>query len=137
MNKFYSEKEELLPKRSTKDSAGYDFISPIDFVIPAHKSSEIVDSEVSVQLDSNKVLLLFVRSSWGIKHGITLSNSTGIIDADFYPNTIKFKFRNDSDEDFAVKAGDKIAQGIIMLFIKTDDDIANNKRDGGIGSTGK
>lgn len=137
MNKFYSEKEELLPKRSTKDSAGYDFISPIAFVIPAHGSSEIIESEVSVQLDSNKVLLLFVRSSWGIKHGITLSNSTGIIDADFYPNTIKFKFRNDNDEDFAVKAGDKIAQGIIMPFIKTDDDIANNKRDGGIGSTGK
>lgn len=137
MNKFYSEKEELLPKRSTKDSAGYDFISPVDFIIPAHGSSEMINGEVSVQLDSNKVLLIFVRSSWGIKYGITLSNSTGIIDADFYPNTIKFKFRNDSDEDFAVKAGDKIAQGIIMPFIKTDDDVSNNKRDGGIGSTGK
>ena len=137
MNKFYSADEKLIPHRSTKDSAGYDFISPIDFIIPSHSVSDVIDGKVSVNLDSNKVLLIFVRSSFGFKHGITLTNGTGIIDADFFPNTIKFKFRNDSDEDFVVKAGDKIAQGVIVSFFKTQDDVATAERKGGIGSTGK
>ena len=139
MNKFHTENGSLKPMRATLFSAGYDFVSPVDFTIPAHGVSEIVDGQVSIELDPWCVLLVFVRSSWGFKHGITLVNGTGVIDADFYPNTIKFKFRNDSDEDFKVRKGDRIAQGIILEYRKTDDDSAIScvSRDGGIGSTGE
>ena len=140
MDRFHAKKEELTPRRATAFSAGYDFVSPTDFTIPAHGTSEVIDGEVSVELESWDVLLVFVRSSWGFKHGITLVNGTGVIDADFYPNTIKFKFRNDSDEDFEVHKGDRIAQGIIFRYgvVEGDADYAVKvNRTGGIGSTGE
>lgn len=136
MIKFHSEKEELMPRRSTSGSAGYDFISPVDIVIPAHGEG-LIESEVSIELDKDKVLLLFVRSSYGFKYGVTLSNGTGVIDSDFYPNTMKCKLRNDSDKDLIIKKGDKYMQGVIVQYFVTDDDDATGVRTGGIGSTGK
>lgn len=138
MNKFVTEKEELLPKRSTKYSAGYDFKSPVDFVVPAHSESNVIDCEVSIQLDSDKVLMLYTRSGNGIKYGITLKNNTGIIDADYFPNTIKTVLVNNSDKDFIVHKGDRIMQGLIMQYFVTDDEeIVDKERTSGFGSTGK
>lgn len=136
MIKFHAENEELLPKRSTSGSAGYDFMSPVDIVVPAHGEA-LIESKVSIELDKDKVLLLFVRSSYGFKHGITLSNGTGIIDSDFYPNTMRCKLRNDSDVDFKISKGDKYMQGVIVKYFVTDDDDTTEIRTGGIGSTGK
>lgn len=136
MIKFHTEKEELMPVRSTTGSAGYDFISPADCVVPAHGET-LIESEVSIELDKDKVLLLFVRSSYGFKYGVTLSNGTGVIDSDFFPNTMKCKLRNDSDNDLIIKKGDKYMQGVIVQYFITDDDNATGIRQGGIGSTGK
>lgn len=136
MIKFHTEKEELMPVRSTTGSAGYDFIAPSDYVVPAH-GEKLIESEVSIELDKDKVLLLFVRSSYGFKHGVTLSNGTGIIDSNFYPNTMKCKLKNDSDTDLIIKKGDKYMQGIVMSYFIADDDNATGVRTGGIGSTGK
>ncbi len=136
MVKFHAKENELLPIRSTKGSAGYDFIAPADYVVPAHGEC-LIESGVSIELDSDKVLLLFVRSSYGFKYGVTLSNGTGVIDSDFYPNTMKCKLRNDSDNDLIIKKGDKYMQGVIVKYYTADDDNATGVRTGGIGSTGK
>ena len=135
MIKFHTENEELMPRRSTSGSAGYDFIAPADYVVPAHGEC-LIESNVSIELDKDKVLLLFVRSSYGFKYGVTLSNGTGVIDSDFYPNTMKCKLRNDSDNDLVIKKGDKYMQGVIVQYYVTDDDNATGIRNGGIGSTG-
>lgn len=136
MIKFHTENEELMPRRSTSGSAGYDFISPDRYVVLAHGEC-LIESNVSIELDKDKVLLLFVRSSYGFKYGITLSNGTGIIDSDFYPNTMKCKLRNDSDKDFVIEKGDKYMQGVIVQYFVADDDNTTAVRTGGIGSTGK
>lgn len=136
MIKFHAENPELLPKRSTTGSAGYDFIAPADYVVPAHGEC-LIESKVSVELDNDKVLLLFVRSSYGFKYGVTLSNGTGIIDSDFFSETMKCKLRNDSDKDLIIHKGDKYMQGVIVKYFTTDDDDATGVRTGGIGSTGK
>lgn len=136
MNKFHSEHSELLPKRSTKKSAGYDFIAPDDYVVPAH-SSVVIDTKISVEVDEDLALFLFPRSSYGFKYDVVLANTVGIIDADFYPNVILCKLRNHSDSDLHIKKGDKFAQGIFMQYFKTIDDDADGVRTGGIGSTGK
>lgn len=136
MIKFYANNKDLKPRRSTSGSAGYDFIAPDRYVVPAHGEC-LIETEVSIELDKDKVLLLFARSSYGFKHGITLSNGTGIIDSDFFPNTMKCKLRNDSDKDFVIEKGDKYMQGIITKYYLTDDDNTTQERTGGIGSTGK
>lgn len=135
MNRFACNSD-LKPRRATKYSAAYDFISPADFVVPSHGEC-LIETGVAVELDDDKVLMLFVRSSYGFKYGITLSNGTGIIDKDFYPNTMKCKLRNDSDKDFIIHKGDHYMQGIIINYFKTIDDNTETVRTGGIGSTGK
>lgn len=136
-NRFYPEKMWLRPTRATPGSAGYDFVAPKDFIVPAHGVSETIDTGVTVYLKSGFVLMCYARSSFGFKHGVTLANGTGIIDSDFFPNTIKCKLRNDSDEDFAIRRGDKFMQGIFMNYsIENGEDTSRmTLRKGGIGST--
>lgn len=138
MNKLVTKNKELEPKRSTLGSAGYDFFAPYDFVVPAHGLSPIIDSEVAVKLDKGYVFLCYVRSSFGFKYNTTLANGTGIIDSDFYPNTIKCILKNDSDMDLIVHKGDKYMQGVLMLYSTFEnEEEPTTKRTGGIGSTGK
>lgn len=137
MNRFVVENPDLMPRRATTRSAGYDFIAPKDYVVPAHGTC-LIESEVAVELDPDKVLLLFVRSSYGFKYGVTLANGTGVIDSDFYPNTMKCKLKNDSDQDLIIKAGDHYMQGMITSYFLVDNEIPpTDARVSGIGSTGK
>ena len=137
MNKFYAVNKSLVPKRATIDSAGYDFFAPHDFIVPAHGTSDCIDSGVSIKLDDDKVLMCYVRSSYGFKHNTRLINGTGVVDAGYFPNTIKCILKNDSDEDLVVHQGDRYMQGVIMQFFKVDDEEeVTTIRNGGLGSTG-
>ena len=73
----------LKPHRSTKYSAGYDFISPIDIIIPAHGMAKI-PTGIKAQMNEDEVLSIYPRSSIGFKTGIRLSNTIGIVDAKRY-----------------------------------------------------
>ena len=78
----------------------------------------------------------------GIKNNIRLCNQVGIIDADYYNNPqneghIWICLKNEGITDFVIEKGSAIAQGIFSKYYICDDDISENKRIGGIGSTGK
>ena len=82
------------------------------------------------------------RSSWGFKKKISIPNSVGVIDSDYYGNAdndgnIAFAFTNHGSEPLQVNVGDKIGQGIFLPFLLTDDDKADGERVGGMGSTGE
>lgn len=86
------------------------------------------------------MLLLFVRSSIGIKKHITLANGTGVIDADYYNNPdnegeIMLALTNNGNEFWEAYPRDRIAQGVFVKYAVTDDDTADGDRKGGIGST--
>lgn len=73
---------------------------------------------------------------------MTLINSVGIIDADYYDNednggNIGVKFYNSSDTDYVIKAGERMMQGIFAPYRTVDNDKACAARTGGIGSTGE
>lgn len=73
---------------------------------------------------------------------MTLINSVGIIDADYYDNednggNIGVKFYNSSDTDYVIKAGERMMQGIFSPYRTVDNDKACATRTGGIGSTGE
>lgn len=128
-----------IPTRATKDSAGYDFVSPTDAFIPRH-SNYIIRTGIRVKMDINTVLLILPRSSMGIKKGITLANTCAVIDADYYgadnEGHILICLRNNSDTDVRINSGERIAQGIFLTYGITKDDTADHVRTGGIGSTG-
>lgn len=131
-----------LPTRADKGSAGYDFYSPIDFEIKPGET-KIIPTDVKAKMLTNEVLLLFVRSSIGIKKHIVLANGTGVIDSTYYSNpdndgNICGAFTNLGTETQVFKAGDRIMQGVFLEYLTTvDDKPLNAERTGGIGSTGK
>ena len=134
--------DHLKPHRSTKYSAGYDFISPIEIIVPAHEMAKI-PTGIKAAMNDDEILYIYPRSSIGFKTGIRLSNTVGIVDADYYNNPdneghIFIKFFNPTDKDYQIHIGDKIAQGIFAKYLVVDDEEEiKTERSGGLGSTGK
>lgn len=129
-----------LPKRATKNACAYDFFAPVDACVFPH-SSLMIWTDVKAHIPSKYMLMLNVRSSMG-KYNVRLANTSGWIDSDYRNNldndgNIGIFLRNDSDEDFAIHKGDRIAQGMIVKYYTMDDDEADAARTGGFGSTGK
>lgn len=131
-----------LPKRATKQSAGYDFYAPIDITMNPNEVL-LIPSGIRAKIDDGYVLMLFPRSSLGFKYRMQLNNTVGVIDADYYnaenEGHIMCKFMNDSRDgkQLHVEAGQGMVQGIFMSFGITVDDDADQVRTGGIGSTTK
>lgn len=128
------------PQRATVLSAGYDICTPVDILLPARSAGKF-PTGLRVIMNDDEVLLIHIRSSIGAKHGVRISNSTGIIDADYSQaqneGHMWLFLHNDSDKDFVAKSGDRLCQGIFSKYFVTDDDVAVDSRVGGVGSTGK
>ena len=155
-----------MPARKTMYSAGYDFVVAEDVIIPAyedvfdefldadeiedmdlydpfsleeaakwykkyHAKPTLVSTGMKCHLDNDQYLQLSVRSSCPLKHWLILANGVGIIDGEIF-----FQIINLSPVPVYLKRGDRIGQGIIMKYDRTDDDKVNTIRTGGMGSTG-
>ena len=131
-----------LPKRATKGSAGYDFYSPIDIVLPPNKTVKI-PTGIRVEIEEGWVLKLYPRSGLGFKFRLQLNNTVGIIDQDYFYSDneghIFAKLTNDTNEDkiVSLKKGEGFVQGIFVEYGITVDDDAEGIRNGGFGSTTK
>ena len=137
---FYDSIE--LPKRSTKNSAGYDIKSIEDGIIKPGEA-KVFRTGLKVCMNPDEVLNIYSRSSQGYKYNVCLMNSVGVIDSDYYNNPdneghFSVKLVNFGDKDYEVKIGDKIGQGVFMKYLTVDDEEEiENSRNGGLGSTGK
>nr|CAI9751353.1 dUTPase [uncultured phage]CAI9752239.1 dUTPase [uncultured phage] len=137
-----------LPKRATKYSAGYDFYAPCDIVLSPGGVMKM-PTGIRVELDSDKMLLCVPRSGLGFKYGLELTNTVGIIDADYSSSSneghiwVKLRYPGYYDYDNAcslltIKKGEAMFQGIILPYYKVDDDnTVEEVRNGGFGSTTK
>ena len=131
-----------IPKRSTKYSAGYDLRSLEDYILKPNESHAF-KTGLKVSMNENEVFMIFDRSSVGFKYDVCLSNSVGIIDADYYNNKdneghMSVKLINHGTKDYEIKKGDRIAQGIFLNYLCVDDEEEiKSERKGGIGSTNK
>lgn len=131
-----------LPKRSTKNSAGYDIASLEEYILKPGEAHIFVTG-LKVTMNSDEVLYLYGRSSFGYKYNITLANSVGVIDSDFYNNIdneghFKVKLINHGEKEVKINIGDRIAQGVFMKYLIVDNEEKIIKeRKGGLGSTDK
>lgn len=124
-----------LPVRATKGSAGYDIrVTNGDTILPGE--TVVFHTGLKVTMEPDEVLLIFPRSSIGIKRQLMLSNTTGVIDSD-YTDEIHMALTNFGDEPQEIKSGEKVAQGVFMKYLTTSYDNATEERKGGIGSTGE
>jgi len=139
--KGYEKANVVLPERKTKFSAGYDISSLYDLDINPGEI-KLVKTGLKVCMNPNEVLKVYPRSSLGVKKGLMLANSVGIIDADYYSNPdndghIMIALYNFSSIPAHIESGERIAQGIFNEYLVTDNDIATKVRKGGFGSTNK
>lgn len=130
---------DLLPKRSTQHSAGYDFVAAETITIEPG-AIKLVPTNVKAYMQEGEVLYLYDRSSNPRKRGIVLSNSVGVIDKDYYGNpdndgNIHAQFTNITNDVVTIEKGTAMMQGVFMPFLLADDDNASGVRVGGFGST--
>lgn len=131
-----------LPQRGDSRSAGYDFYAPCDIIIKPNERV-LVFSDVKAYMQEDEVLMLYVRSSIGIKKGLVLSNGTGIIDSSYYNNpsndgNIGIALYNTTEKIVRIEKGERIIQGIFMKYLTVDNDmVLHQERIGGIGSSNR
>ena len=132
----------IIPKRSTKFSAGYDFYMPYDLTV---KKNEVVliPTGIKAKLNSDEFLGIYIRSSLGFKYNLRMCNQVGIIDSDYYNNPsneghIFVKLKNEGNNDIILKKYDRYVQGIIQKYYIVDNEKEiEDIRVGGIGSSGR
>ncbi|WP_029477448.1 dCTP deaminase domain-containing protein [Deinococcus frigens] len=131
-----------LPSRGSRHSAGYDLHTPVGFTLMPGARAVIVTDLKSYMLP-DEVLSVYPRSSVGLR-GVMLTNTVGIVDADYYANAsndgnIRLSFHNIGPEAFTAQAGDRIAQAIFTKYLLADGDgfAAGPERLGGQGHTGR
>ncbi len=129
---------ELIPVYSHPGDAGADLRSSVDAVIPA-RGKHLISTGICLKLPPGHVGLIWSRSGLAVKH--SLDCGAGVIDSE-YRGEIKVLLFNHSDQDYAIKRGDRFAQLIVQKFEKIDfipvDSLEDTARGGnGFGSTGK
>ena len=129
-----------MPLRGTGSSAGYDFSSPIYFILkPGEK--KVVPTGIKASMNRDEALMIYVRSSVGFKYNVRLTNQVGVIDSDYYNNDsneghIMISFQNHGEKDWVVDQKNKrVAQGVFAKYYTVRKELNNKKRKGGIGST--
>ncbi|MBR2577377.1 MAG: dUTP diphosphatase [Erysipelotrichaceae bacterium] len=133
---FYD--EIILPKRATAGSAGYDFSCPVDITIRPGEMVK-VPSGIRCFIEEGYVLNIYPRSSLGFKYQLTLANTTGIIDADYYnalnEGHIIVALVNRGNRDIVIRKGDRFVQGIFLRFYTAEEEEVTGIRKGGFGSS--
>ena len=128
-----------LPKRATKGSAGYDFVCPIDIEIKPNEMIKI-PTGIRCYMEQGYVLNIYPRSSLGMKYQMYLTNTTGIIDSDYYnaknEGHIIVSIVNKGDKILKINKGERFVQGIFLKYYTVIEEEVLDQRNGGFGSTG-
>ncbi len=128
------------PSRAHPDDAGLDLCAAEDVRIPP-LGRALVGTGVRVALPAGTFGMVSPRSGMAVRHGVTVLNGPGIVDAG-YRGEIRVPLHNtDPEETFAVRRGDRIAQLVVVPFVaptlrEVDDLDATARAAGGFGSSG-
>ncbi|MBE5034498.1 dUTP diphosphatase [Gallalistipes aquisgranensis] len=131
-----------LPRYETPSSAGMDVRADLAGAIvlkPLERT--LVPTGLYVELPEGYEMQIRPRSGLAIKHGLTLLNTPGTIDAD-YRGEIKIIVANLSSEPYELKPGERIAQMVVSRFTQVEwepvQELSQTERGaGGFGHTGK
>lgn len=140
----------IMPTQGSMFSMGIDFFMPYNATILPHNMIKIptgirwVCEEWdwdATDNDREYGMLIVPRSSIGVKFGLRLANTVGVIDADYCESDneghIMLFFENTTDDTVTLPKGKAIAQGIITNYIIPVEASNFIKRNGGFGSTDK
>jgi dUTP pyrophosphatase len=129
-----------LPSYAKAGDAGADLATRIDFTInPGERM--LVPTGISIALPNGYVALVHPRSGLAIKHGISMVNTPGTVDAGYRGELQVILINHDLTQPVSFKKGDRIAQLVIQKveradFVEVGDLPGSDRSSGGFGSTG-
>jgi dUTP pyrophosphatase len=130
-----------LPAAAHEHDAGLDLRSVAACEIaPGHRA--LVPVGLAVEIPPGHAGLVIPRSGLAARHGITILNAPGLVDAGYRGELMVALLNTDRDEPFAIGVGDRIAQLVIVAVPAVQPVQANElshsaRGDGGFGSTGR
>ena len=133
-----------LPAYQTAHAAGLDLLAAVPEEAPIFLASgehAMIPTGLAIALPVGHEAQVRPRSGLAAKHGVTVLNSPGTVDAD-YRGEICVLLINHGDETFLVQRGERIAQMVIapvsrVELVPTDSLSATDRGSGGFGSTGR
>jgi len=131
-----------LPAPATAGSAGADLRAAVSEPLSlAPGARELVPSGFAIELPEGYEAQVRPRSGLALKHGISLPNAPGTIDAD-YRGEIKVILINLGSEPFTVERGDRIAQLVVapvtrVAYVEVEEIDDTERGAGGFGHTGR
>ena len=133
--------EAKLPSRATPGDAGLDLYASEPATLGAGERAS-VGTGIAVEIPEGHAGLVLPRSGWAAKHGISLVNAPGLIDAGYRGEVRVLLLNTDPTEAFEISAGDRVAQLLVVPFASLEpveaEALAESERgEGGFGSTGR
>ena len=130
-----------LPKYAKGGDAGADIYSRIEITL-APGERALVPTGISIALPDGYVALVHPRSGLAIKHGVTLVNAPGTVDAGYRGELQCILINHDPKESVTFHHGDRIAQIVFQRveraeFIEVSSLPGSGRGEGGFGSTGR
>ena len=131
-----------LPEYATAQSAGMDLRAALtESITLGSLERALIPTGLYVELPEGYEMQIRPRSGLAAKHGVTVLNTPGTIDAD-YRGEIKVILVNLSTEPFEVKPGERIAQAVVAAHARVEwnpvEELGTTERGaGGFGSTGR
>ena len=129
------------PYYATKGAAALDLHACIDAPVTILSGAQVViPTGIAVAIPENYVGIIAVRSSMGVRNGVSLSNDIGVIDSD-YRGPLGVGLRNNKADPYTIQPGDRIAQLMVIPVACPEIEVgqelpASERGEGGFGSTG-
>jgi dUTP pyrophosphatase len=130
-----------LPSYATKESAGLDLLAAIEEdIVLLPRQYRAIPTGIALSLPKGYEAQIRPRSGLSLRHGVTVLNAPGTIDAD-YRGEVMAILVNHGSESFSIKRGMKIAQMVIAAHVhaqweETEALETTTRGTGGFGSTG-
>ena len=129
-----------LPRYETAGAAGFDLAARTDLTI-APGEVALVPTGLVVEVPPSHFLGIFARSSTPLKRGLMVANGVGIVDPDYCGprDEIKIEVFNFTQAPVAVRRGDRLAQGVILPYVRAEwieTGEPTQRTRGGFGATG-
>jgi len=129
------------PTYAKGGDAGADLVTRIDLIL-APGERALVPTGISIALPDGYAAFVHPRSGLAIKHGVSIVNAPGTVDAGFRGELQVILINHDLKESISFKRGDRIAQLVIQRveraeFIEVSELPGSGRGTGGFGSTGR
>ncbi|MCC7009300.1 MAG: dUTP diphosphatase [Acidobacteria bacterium] len=129
-----------LPSYQTAGAAGFDLASSLGMTIGPGEVA-LVPTGLVIEVPAGHFLAIFARSSTPLRRGLMVANGVGVVDSDYCGpgDEIKIQVINVTSRPVTVEAGDRLAQGVVLPFVRVawqeTREIGRETR-GGFGATG-